>query len=92
MVRIDLSELPKGQYKLYADVEKSPDGATVHIWQRQTPVSEAISFYATDKTSKEKMYLCDVVINDFKETITLHFEEDETKSQIHINRLIFVRQ
>lgn len=90
-VRIDLSELPKGHYTLYADMEKGSEGAEISIWQRQTPVSEPISFYASEKMSKPKEYLCDIDISDFKETITLHFKKDETKSKIHINRLILVR-
>ncbi len=33
-VSIDLSEIPKGIYQIYADIEKSPDGAEICVWQR----------------------------------------------------------
>ncbi|MEO7044062.1 MAG: glycoside hydrolase family 172 protein, partial [Ferruginibacter sp.] len=71
-LQIDLAEIPKGNYKLYADGETSEDGAGITIWQRQTLVSKPVSFYSAAKT-KKRIYLCDITIDDFKNTITLHF-------------------
>lgn len=45
-VKIDLSEIPAGKYKLYADMEKSPDGGEVMVWQRQKQLTDWISFNA----------------------------------------------
>ncbi|MEX2335880.1 MAG: glycoside hydrolase family 172 protein [Fulvivirga sp.] len=89
--RIDLTELPKGHYKMYADIEKSPEGAEITIWQRQAQVSEPISFYADEKSSKSREYLCDIEIDDFQDTITLRFKRDDERSKIRINRLILER-
>ncbi len=91
-VRIDLSDLPKGHYQLYADMEKTPDGAEIVVWQRQKQVSKWVSFYAGKRELSRNEYICDINIDDFKNAITFHFKRDETKSKIHIQRLILVRQ
>ncbi|RDC57053.1 DUF2961 domain-containing protein [Pedobacter chinensis] len=90
-IRIDLQEIPNGKYKLYADLEMAPDGAEVTLWQRQTQVSEPISFYSAKKESKKKMFLCDISINEFSNTITLHFKNDHDKNRLNISRLILVK-
>ena len=92
LVRIDISELPKGDYDLYADIEKSPDGATTTLWQRQHQVGDPISFYAPEKTVENKILLAPISIDDFKKTITFKFKEDQDKSRIIINRLILIKK
>ena len=90
MVRIDLSEIPKDEYEVYADVEKSPNGATASIWQRQDQVSKPISFYSDQKSPQNKMFLTSIIIGDFKKSITIKFNEDQDKSKLTINRLILI--
>lgn len=91
-VKIDLSELPKGKYKLYADIEKSPDGADIMVWQRQKRLSDWISFHAEKKTFFPANYLCAIDIDDFKNAITLHIKADAYKPIVNISRLILIRQ
>jgi hypothetical protein len=92
LAQIDLSDLPQGHYKLYADIEKTPDGAEVVVWQRQKQVSKPVSFYANKKESLLNEYICDINIDDFKNAITFHFKRDEVNSKIHIQRLIIIRE
>lgn len=89
-LQIDLAEIPHGNYKLYADGETSEDGASVTIWQRQTLVSKPLSFYSPKKTKKQ-LYLCDITIDDFRNSITLHFDGDENK-KVNIERLVMTRK
>ncbi|RZL38765.1 MAG: DUF2961 domain-containing protein [Pedobacter sp.] len=91
-IRIDLQDIPNGKYKLYADLETAPDGAEVTLWQRQTQVSNPISFFSVQKESRKKMFLCDLEINEFRNTITLHFKNDKDKNRIHIGRLILIKK
>jgi len=91
-VKIDLSELPKGHYKLYADMEKSDDGAEITIWQRQKLVSDPISFYANKRAYYPNSYFCDINLDDFKNAITIHFKRDDKKSIVNLHRLILIRQ
>ncbi len=92
LVRIDLNEIPNGDYDLYADTEKSPDGATTSLWQRQNLVSQPISFYNEKKSSENKLFLAPITIDDFKKSITFKFKEDKDKSKITINRLILIKK
>lgn len=91
-VRIDLSELPKGSYKLFASIDKLPDGAEISIWQRQKPVSEEISFYADQKTTINDFFLADIILDEFKNGITYHFRKNDARNKIYIRRLILIRQ
>ena len=91
-VKIDLAELPKAKYKLYADMEKSPDGGEIMVWQRQKQLTEWVSFNAEKRQFIAANYLCDIDIDDFKNAITLHIKQDAAHSVINISRLILVRQ
>jgi hypothetical protein len=91
-VKIDLSEIPAGKYKLYADMEKSPDGAEVMVWQRQKQLTDWISFNAEKRNFIAANFLCDINLDNFKNAITLHIKRDATKSIINISRLILIRQ
>ena len=89
-VKIDLSEIPAGKYKLYADMEKSPDGAEVMVWQRQKQLTDWISFNAEKRDFIPANFLCDIDLDDFKNAITLHIKRDESKSIVNISRLILI--
>lgn len=90
-IRIDLQDTPNGKYKLYADLETAADGAEITFWQRQTKISEPISFYSAQKEAKKNIFLCDIDINEFRNTITMHFKNDKEKNRVHIGRLILVK-
>lgn len=91
-VRIDLSEIPKGTYLLYADIEKSPDGAEISVWQRQKEVSNSVSFYAEQRQLEDSKYICEITLDEFRETITLRFPEEGERSRINIRRLILEKK
>ena len=91
-VKIDLSEIPAGKYRLYADMEKSPDGGEVMVWQRQKQLTDWISFNAEKRNFIAANFLCDIDLDAFKNAITLHIKRDASKSIINISRLILVRQ
>ncbi|MEO8110764.1 MAG: glycoside hydrolase family 172 protein [Ginsengibacter sp.] len=89
-LKVGLSEIPRGYYQLYADGETGEDGATVSLWQRQTRKSDLISFSSPRKT-KKRIYLGDIIIDDFTKSITLHFGDDENK-KVNIERLVLIRK
>lgn len=90
-IKIDLSALPKGSYKLFADMEKVPEGAEFTIWQRQKQVSNTLSGYAQDRKKESSSYLCNIDLDDFKDAITFHVKDDSLKNKLIIERLILVR-
>lgn len=92
-MRIELSEIPNGMYKLYADIGKSPRGTKVELWQRQKQVGDVVDFYSDTTVDEQKLYLCDLEINNFSQTLTIRFMPgEERKNQIRINRLILDKQ
>lgn len=91
-LRITLNELPYGEYKLYADVEKTPRGADLAVWQRQTQLSDEISMHDDKATAVKQLYLCDISIGDFKNTLTILFKTQGDKDQLTLGRLIFVKK
>ncbi len=91
-VRIDLNEVPKGDYKLYADIARWPEGAEISIWQRQKEVAESVSFYSEENRDENEVYLSDIKLDDFRKTITLKFKEDEERSKIRVKRWILKRE
>lgn len=91
-VRLDLSDLPKGKYKVYADIEKYPQGANVEFWQRQKPLSDPFSFKEEKRTAIDHQYLCELEITDFIKTLTIRFSGKEDHSGVVIKRWILEQQ
>ncbi|MBE7175268.1 MAG: DUF2961 domain-containing protein [Mucilaginibacter polytrichastri] len=91
-IRIDLSEIPAGEYRLLTDTETGPDGAQIECWQRQTQRSKDISFYSAEKKDQQMMPLCDLRIDEFSNTVTFHLKADPEKHVLRIRRLILVRK
>jgi hypothetical protein len=90
-VRIDLKEIPDGDYKLYADLENDPTGAEVMLWQRQTLISKPISFFSKEIVNKKALFLTEISIDEFKKSLTLEFKKDAVKNSVIIHRLIFIK-
>jgi hypothetical protein len=91
-LRIALDEIPKGRYKMYADLEHSPVGAEITVWQRQKQTGKPYSFYAEKDTRKHHEFLSDIVIDDFTDNVTFRYKREENRHRIKILRLILVRQ
>jgi len=91
-LRIALDDIPKGTYKMYADVEHSPVGAEITVWQRQTQTGQSYSFYAEKDTRKSNVFLSDIIIDDFIDNVTFRYKREENRHRIKILRLILIRQ
>ncbi len=88
-IRVSLDELPEGKYKLYFDYKESPEGCEASLWQRQNQISSLINTYAESKVRKEKLFVCEVEVNDKKNTLTLRFKTRDDKNKFFLNRMIF---
>ncbi|MFC6101904.1 glycoside hydrolase family 172 protein [Olivibacter domesticus] len=90
-LKVDLSTLPRGRYKLFADLERIPEGAEFTIWQRQKQVSDTLSAHASVAKKEAFHYLCNIDLDDFKDAITFHVGDSSVKNVLKIERLILVR-
>jgi hypothetical protein len=92
-LRIPLKELPYGDYRVFVDFIRHPEGCIFSLWQRQTILSTSwIDSYQNEKIREKKLYLADVHIDNLLNTITLRFRTTPSKNQFMLNRLIFVRK
>ena len=91
-LRISLSEIPYGHYKVYAAVKEGPQCADIAIWQRQTALSDWISLKSEKAGTAQQVYLCDITIADFKNTLTIVFRSKDDNNKLSLSKLIFVKE
>ena len=91
-VNISLAELPAGSYKIYADIETDIWGAEISMWQRQTQIGDWLSTYSPRNETKKHVYLCDVTLDELKNSVTIVFKTTGDNDQLMLNRLIFEKQ
>jgi hypothetical protein len=91
-VRISLNEIPAGNYTLYFDIMKEPDGCDFSVWQRQTQRTGWISAASATEVRDQRVVACELTIKDFQTTITLRFKTDTRHSAFLLNRLMLIRK
>ncbi|MEJ7587396.1 MAG: glycoside hydrolase family 172 protein [Ferruginibacter sp.] len=91
-VRISLDEIPRGGYKIFGDFVKSPEGCAFSLWQGQNQLSDWIPGDSSLKERIPQLYLADIVLNDFRSSLTIKFKTTAEKKNFFLNRLIFVRK
>ena len=92
LIRIDLSDIPPGHYKLYADADTGPEGSTINIWQRQTMKTEGVSFYNNQPKHVPELSLGAIEVDDFNNAVTFQFKNSDNKKTITIRTLMLVKQ
>jgi hypothetical protein len=70
---------------------KEPFGCDFSLWQRQTAVSDWISTYSKDEERKFDLYVGDIDVEDFKNTVTLRFRPQGEKKTMALNRVMLIR-
>ena len=91
-INISLAGIPYGSYKLYADLVNDANGADISLWQRQTQISDWLSLNSTKKEYKKHIFLGDLTLGDFKNTITIVFKTKGDNNKLILNRLVFEKQ
>jgi len=91
-INVSLTEIPVGRYKLYADITNEPNGADISIWQRQTQISEWISAKSAKKENKDRVYLGEIALDEFKNSISIVFKIRPDQNKFTLRRLIFEKQ
>ncbi len=90
-VRIELQEIPLGNYKLLLDYTKLPQGGSFSLWQRQTPLSNWIDSYSANTNRLRQEYLGDLSITSLSHALTIRFRANGDKKQFYLNRVVLVR-
>ena len=75
-VRIMLSDVPEGKYKVMLNYHESPKGADFQIWQRQNRLTEWISTKASKDSYTENVYVGDIQLTSQTNSITVHVQDN----------------
>lgn len=92
VLRMFLQEIPVGDYQVYFDYSKEPDGTSFSIWQRQTKLTDWLDSYDSSIRRIEMQYLSDFEVTSLNNTLSFRFKPEGTKNQLILNRIILVRK
>ena len=91
-VRMSLKDIPAGSYRIYYDIMTEPDGCDFSVWYRQSQLTDWISGFSKKEERNMKLYICDMDINEMKNTITTRFRTSEGKTSLLLNRIMLIRK
>lgn len=91
-LRISLKDIPKDKYSMFFDIEEEPFGCDFSVWQRQTQISEWLPTYNIQEKRSPQLHVCDIDLNGYIKTISVHFKTDQKKRSLLLNRIILVRK
>ncbi|MGC9354726.1 MAG: DUF2961 domain-containing protein [Mariniphaga sp.] len=90
-IRILLDEIPYGNYKVFLDVNTDEQSPEISLWQRQTMVGDWLSLYQTEFIREAEMYVCNISIRDYWDTLTIRYRTKKDRNRFRLNRLLFVK-
>jgi len=88
LVRIDVSEVPPGRYRVLLSYERGPSGAEFSVWRRQIPISPWTSSHAAAVERVERAALGDVLLTDQIRTLTIRTRGSGGRRLFRFNRLV----
>jgi len=91
-IRIPLETIPPGNYKVFADFAKLPEGCTFSLWERQTQISEWIPGNSSSRHRTEQLYLGNISVSSSQPTLTFQFKTDSSHTVFFLNRMKLVRK
>lgn len=90
-LRISLKEIPHNSYELFLDVTEFEEGCEFSIWQRQSRISPWFNTVNESTARIKALYMCQIDIREFKDTVTIRFRTDGKHNRLFMNRLILVK-
>jgi hypothetical protein len=91
-LRISLSDIPGGSYKVFFDIIREPFGCEFSLWQRQTQVSDWISTFGVAEEAANDVYAGELSITDLANSLTIKFRTGEHKTGLLLNRIKLIRK
>ncbi|KOH45747.1 glycoside hydrolase family 172 protein [Sunxiuqinia dokdonensis] len=75
-VRVTLTDVPEGRYRVLLNFHEGPKGADFQIWQRQNQLSDWISTKAAADGYREKVHVGDLQLTAQTNSITVHVRDN----------------
>lgn len=90
-VRVMLTDVPEGKYKVLVNYHEKPNGADFQVWQRQNRLSEWISTKAGKETLKENIHVGDIQLTPQTNSVTFHVRNNGKADQFELNLITLER-
>ncbi len=87
MVRVRLSDVPEGKYKLLISYFEKPNGGEFCIWQRQKQLTKWQSANNGKEVFKERQYVGDIELTSQTNSVTFHVRKDDKGNQFELDRI-----
>lgn len=85
MLKVNLGDIPAGNYKLFISYVKQPGGCDFSVWQRQTQISGWVSSDAAEKQAALE-YAGNIPVTELNNSATIQF-----KTTDKANRFLWVK-
>jgi hypothetical protein len=91
MLKVNLGEIPTGNYKLYIAYAKQPGGCDFSIWQRQTQIAGWQSSAAADKQKIKEMFAGNIHITELNNSATIRFKTTKEANKFLWIKMMLVK-
>lgn len=76
VVRVKLTDVPEGKYRVLLNYHESPRGADFQIWQRQNQLSGWISTKTENDGYRERVHVGDIQLTPQTNSISVHVRDN----------------
>lgn len=90
-VRVMLTDVPEGKYKVLVNYHEKPGGADFQVWQRQNRLSDWIPTKAAQETFRENIHVGDIQLTSQTNSITFHVRSNGKSDQFELNLITLER-
>ena len=90
-VRIMLTDVPEGKYRVLLNYHEKPNGADFQVWQRQNRLSDWIATKAGKETRKEKVPVGEIRITPQTNSVTFHVRQNGDADRFELNLITLER-
>lgn len=90
-VRVLLTDVPEGKYKVLINYHEKPNGADFQVWQRQNRLSEWVSTKAGKETVRENIHVGDIQLTPQTNSVTFHVRNNGKADQFELNLITLER-
>jgi hypothetical protein len=75
-VRVMLTDVPEGRYRVLLNYHEGPRGTDFQIWQRQNQLSDWLSTKTTNDGYRENVHVGDIQLTPQANSITVHVRDN----------------
>ncbi len=90
-VRVMLTDVPEGRYRVLLNYHEGPRGADFQIWQRQNQLSDWISTKTGNDGYREKVHVGDIQLTPQTNSITVHVRDNENANLFELTLITLER-